>query len=189
MDTVRMEHLYLKSDFGNLQRSKVKREPITTVYYNDNEYLIRGNSSKDYIFERICHTHSFYDIQTLEKIRSLNLKGTYIDIGANIGNHSIYFVNECRAMSVIAIEANRNLIHILQANLFANNFLEKRIKISDCLIASYKKAFFVIEDETNNIGTSFSSPIAIEGKKFEIREGISLDDIMLELNEIKKSHS
>lgn len=53
----------------------------------------------------------------------------------------------------------------------------------DCVL---QKSFFVIEDETNNIGTSFSSPIAIEGKKFEIREGISLDDIMLELNEIKK---
>lgn len=47
----------------------------------------------------------WYEQDMLEYISSLNLGGTYLDVGANIGNHSVYFSMFCKSSRVIGIEA------------------------------------------------------------------------------------
>ena len=46
----------------------------------------------------------FYEMGMLEAIRSLARPGTYIDVGANIGNHSLFFEMFCPSERVIAFE-------------------------------------------------------------------------------------
>jgi FkbM family methyltransferase len=47
----------------------------------------------------------WYEQDMLEHISSLNLRGTYLDVGANIGTHSVYFSMFCKSERVIGIEA------------------------------------------------------------------------------------
>lgn len=57
----------------------------------------------------------------LHYIRSLRLKGVYLDVGANIGNHSIYFAVNTDAERVISIEAQPNVFGALSDMISANS--------------------------------------------------------------------
>lgn len=48
----------------------------------------------------------WYEQEMLEYISSLNRTGVYLDVGANIGNHSVYFSMFCKSTRVIGIEAH-----------------------------------------------------------------------------------
>lgn len=50
---------------------------------------------------------SFYEPDLLKAIQDLDLEGTYLDIGAHIGNHSVFFRTQCRAKTIIAFEPNK----------------------------------------------------------------------------------
>ena len=63
----------------------------------------------------------FYENKLLEKIKSLKLRGTYIDIGAHHGNHSIYFNKFCDSDKVISIEGNPFNFKYLKSNCEVNN--------------------------------------------------------------------
>ena len=47
---------------------------------------------------------TFYELKLLDKIKSLNLNGTYVDAGAHFGNHSIYFSKFCDSKKVVSIQ-------------------------------------------------------------------------------------
>ena len=63
---------------------------ITEFIFSNQKIVIEGYHVEDLIFDRIVTRKTFYEDKLLEKARSLNLKGVYVDIGANIGNHSIF---------------------------------------------------------------------------------------------------
>jgi len=46
----------------------------------------------------------FYEMGMLEAIRKEAKSGTYLDVGANIGNHALYFEKFCNSDRVIAFE-------------------------------------------------------------------------------------
>jgi hypothetical protein len=46
----------------------------------------------------------FYEMGMLEAIRQEAKSGTYLDVGANIGNHTLYFEKFCNSDRVIAFE-------------------------------------------------------------------------------------
>lgn len=50
----------------------------------------------------------------------LNSNSSVIDVGANIGTHSVYFAKKCNQGSVIAIEPQIYIFEILAANLLFN---------------------------------------------------------------------
>lgn len=52
----------------------------------------------------------------LEAIREMGLEGTYVDIGAHVGNHSVYFATRCKAAHVIAVEPNPENLVLLREN-------------------------------------------------------------------------
>lgn len=63
----------------------------------------------------------FYEMKLLEKIKSLNLDGVYVDCGAHHGNHSIYFNKFCNSEKVISIEGNPFNYNYLKDNIINNN--------------------------------------------------------------------
>jgi FkbM family methyltransferase len=70
----------------------------------------------DLISTHLTTDHKFYEHELLEKIASLNLKGVYVDVGAHIGNHSMFFANCCPATKVISLEPNPDTFKVLQLN-------------------------------------------------------------------------
>jgi FkbM family methyltransferase len=67
-------------------------------------------------------TGSFYEIGALRLLRELLPPSPRIvDVGANIGNHSVYFSRICGAEWVLPLEPNPDLLPELRANLEANH--------------------------------------------------------------------
>ena len=111
--------------------------------YNKNEYFFTKRKNKDIIkfkynndillwsrikeapidwISRSWEKGEFYEYILLSKIKDLNLFGTYVDLGAHMGNHSIFFSKYCSSIKVISIEGN----------LHNFKYLKKNIKLNKC---------------------------------------------------------
>lgn len=78
-------------------------------------------SEEDHIAKIIKASGDFYERELLNYLRLLGIRGECaIDVGANIGNHSIFFA-AFLAEKVISIEPNRDLVPVLRANLSVND--------------------------------------------------------------------
>jgi FkbM family methyltransferase len=87
------------------------------VYNNENiyfNYVLGDHISNSWKNNR------FYEIKLLEKIKSLNLNGLYVDVGSHHGNHSIYFDKFCNSEKVISIEGNPFNFNYLKMNITQN---------------------------------------------------------------------
>jgi len=117
-------------------------------------FTICGVSESDHIYNRILKTDSFYEADLLEYISKVvgddAKKNVVIDIGANIGNHSVY-LGEFVAGRLISVEANPKVLPILRSNLERNidNYV-----IYDCALGATKGKGIVSmpEGSSNNIG-------------------------------------
>ncbi len=94
--------------------------------YRSKIFDIEGVSNNDYLYQRIVRTGVFYEIDLLEYIYRLkpflrvkNRKHVALDVGANIGNHAIFF-GSFLAEHLIAIEPNPDVIPVLRRNLSKN---------------------------------------------------------------------
>jgi FkbM family methyltransferase len=64
----------------------------------------------------------FYEREQLDYHRSLiPQKGRVLDVGANIGNHSVYYASVCKAELVVAIEPARRATRLFQQTLKHND--------------------------------------------------------------------
>jgi len=80
----------------------------------------------DYVFPaeiaalRARKSGKFQELAVLEWIKAKNLRGTYIDVGAHVGNHSLFFLNHCLSEQVISIEAHPTIRELLKGNIKRN---------------------------------------------------------------------
>lgn len=69
----------------------------------------------------IMLSRTFYEAALLERIRERIAPGaTFVDAGANIGNHTVYFLRLCRAAHIHAFEPIPHMQAILQRNADLN---------------------------------------------------------------------
>ena len=116
-----------KKKWGNIDNNLVL---YRFVYNDENVYFYSFNND---LISRYWKRKKFYENKLLEKIKSLNLKGTYVDVGSHHGNHSIYFDKFCNSKKVISIEGNPFNFKYLKKNITKNkckNILHKKI-VSD----------------------------------------------------------
>jgi FkbM family methyltransferase len=92
--------------------------PISTsISYGADALPIKVHSH-DYISAVIAHTHSFFELEILEYMRSaFPVHKTIIDAGANIGNHALYFSRYLRPERLICFEPFPPNFALLQGNL------------------------------------------------------------------------
>ncbi|TRM50980.1 FkbM family methyltransferase [Achromobacter sp. LC458] len=77
--------------------------------------------SNDHIQRSIRAAKNFYEIEMLKDIASRTPPGTtIIDIGANIGNHTVYFSLFCGAAKVLSFEPQVEIFHTLVRNIASN---------------------------------------------------------------------
>ena len=83
--------------------------------------ILYGLSDSDHIFSIIKRTNSFYELDLLRYINFAlcRRKGFVLDVGANIGNHSVYFAKAMKR-KVVCVEPNPEVIPTLQHNLDSN---------------------------------------------------------------------
>jgi FkbM family methyltransferase len=86
----------------------------------------------------------FYETEELDLIkRHYSNGGTFVDVGANVGNHAIYISRFTKSSRIIVFEPNQTAISILKENLLLN--------------------------QCNNVDTRFLG-IALGGKKSRLRQ-------------------
>jgi len=94
---------------------------IVQFYYSQNNIKFYLPNKKDHIQKIIRETKSFYEIEMLNDIKSRAKPGmSFLDIGSNIGNHSIFFAKICKAKKVFAFEPQKEVFRILLKNIKIN---------------------------------------------------------------------
>jgi FkbM family methyltransferase len=141
--------------------------------------------AKDIMWKLISTTQSFYEVELLEYMNKClsprKSLGDIIDVGANIGNHSVYF-GKFLAQQLISIEANPDMIATLTKNLKANinNFV-----LYDCAVGEedgYGK-IIIPDGVENNFGSA-------QVKIIESQSGIkirTIDAIVAEYESNKRT--
>lgn len=72
----------------------------------------------DYLTKVIQETGSFYEVAVLETLRrNFPRQGTIIDIGANVGNHALFFANFFESSRLICFEPFAPSYDLLRQNL------------------------------------------------------------------------
>ena len=92
---------------------------MTKFEYNEST-LHFNHPERDYI-AKSWKEGKFYEDRLLKKIESLNLDGTYVDVGSHHGNHTVFFDKFCNSEKVISIEGNPFNFNYLKENTTLNN--------------------------------------------------------------------
>ncbi|RVU75287.1 FkbM family methyltransferase [Pantoea dispersa] len=108
-------------------------------------------NKNDYIQNVIKSSGGFYEPEMLLDISNRVRKGsTILDVGANIGNHSLYFSLFCGANKVISFEPQKNVYDTLCKNIKLN-FLEKMVVAYQIGLGSYETTANLGEVDEKNI--------------------------------------
>lgn len=135
------------------------------------------NFEKDFIQKWIVATKYFFERNELGNLQRYIRKGDVcLDIGANIGNHSIYYAKICHASKIFAFEPVQSTFSTLQKNIELNH-LENCIEACDFGLSDRTKSASIVHFDEQNIGST---------KLAENNDGdlklASLDDIKFSCN-------
>jgi len=162
----------------NLRRYRYKRKPkLNYGQTKDQEGVIfAANGARVFHFgpkaqkfgrywtvmTRKKHTLSEPDM--LAAIGKLNLQGTYVDVGAHVGNHTAFFAGCCPSTRVVAIEPDQDRMAALMETVTLN-----RLKgVKTLRIGAWSKRGFMVP--TNTLKCTFSEisvPLAAEARTLD----------------------
>lgn len=145
--------------------------------YENRKYRLTGRNASEGILASIRKQRTFVDAELLEFIRGRGLAGTYVDVGANIGNHSLFFLRETRCTRLVAVEANAQLVPHLEANLTADEQGRSRCEIFKAVIACRNKVYFNPADTADEPYGSYVSSICL-GEESYPAEARTLDQLL-----------
>jgi len=110
-------------------------------------------SAQDHIFSLVNESGTFYELEVLTSAQRFVRSGDLVyDIGANIGNHSIWFAGVC-GCQVRAFEPNDKAVSLLRLNVEENN-LGERITIEPVGVGAAAGRAFVLRSDDTNLGAT-----------------------------------
>jgi len=128
-------------------------EWVSAQHRGKNFYF--AHFSGDYIPGKISEKNQFYEYLFLNLLARLHSHGKIVvDVGANIGNHSVFFAGVMSAQ-VVSFEPQPYNYFFLMANIFLNN-LESKINIRNVAIGEEVGRIKIVQSIKNNYG-SFTS--------------------------------
>jgi FkbM family methyltransferase len=114
----------------------------------------------DFVQGVILQTRGFYEAKLLAKVEGMGLVGpgsVVCDVGANIGNHTVYFSRVMGAGKVLAFEPQSHCHETLCANI-ALNHMEKVTVVHNCLVGARRGKGRMAQFNTRNLGgTAFEA--------------------------------
>lgn len=148
----------------------IKRKIFTDKTMQKHGYIIKFKNSnikfylpyynKDSIQKHIIQTRNFYELDFLNHICTIKngivskaiQDGFVLDIGANIGNHTIFFLTK-KAKKVISFEPVKDTFDILKKNIEINNF-QNKVNLFNIGVGQTKGKAILKYYNSKNIGMS-----------------------------------
>lgn len=147
---------------------------INTIILNNNVKL--SGYQGEYVFEKIRNNQCFYEQEVLDKWVLPNSYNVIYDIGANIGNHSIYFSYNFPRANIYSFEPMKENYMLLENNIKENNFNNTTL-FNFALGMSEMEASMEFRVENNN-GTASINENSENGEKVMVKV---LDELNLPL--------
>jgi FkbM family methyltransferase len=112
------------------------------------------NNRKDWIQYHQCRG-DFYERETLDLIKSYCCPDrAFVDIGANVGNHSIFVSKFCSMRNIIVFEPDPIAAKLLRINLALNGCSNVDTGYIGLALGAQEKQFRVFRPVKNNLGGS-----------------------------------
>lgn len=123
-----------------------------------------AHDDPDHLALVIRTNRTFYELDVLMKSHQIYLPGTaIIDVGANIGNHSVYF-GAVLGAPVYAFEPYEPNLELLEMNIAANG-LERQVVTSCCAIGEHDGTASLQPGPPSNFGVTSvafgAGPVAV----------------------------
>ena len=136
----------------------------------------------DFIPEKIRTLGTFYEQELLTHLeRSVPNTGVWVDVGANIGNHSVYFAKFC-ATTVVSIEAHPSTFSLLKQTIEKNNLKNKVTCIQAAASDNAGEVTLGLPAGREHDPGSFSIFASGEGVEVEARQ---LDDLLQDCRTVR----
>jgi FkbM family methyltransferase len=119
----------------------IGRVDETHFLHGKRKYRLLGRDNSEAVRSPNCREKTFCDLEMLEFVRDRRLCGTYVDVGAGIGNHSLYFLGETECSRLVAIEGDPKPLAFLRLNVPATAQDGQRCQILNEIV-TYRPAFF-----------------------------------------------
>lgn len=148
-------------------------EGFFEVTYNERPCFFKDAlGPKDYI-ANFHRNGKFYENDELELLAKLfPAGGIFVDVGCNVGNHTLFVLQHMAASKVFAFEPNPTALAILKENIKANGFTRK-VKLHPIGLGEVVTDTAGIKARRNNLGGARIS----ETGSIKIRRG---DDVLNE---------
>lgn len=147
---------YLKNLNQSLNEIKIKLSMPNSITQIRNARFWLPNYPRDIIQKIMVDTSNYWDTYALNFINIfLKENATILDIGANIGSHSIYWAIERNATKVYSFEPLPSTFEILKKNIELNKLEDKIIPYNFGLSDKKSKAMLQTYDHTNIGSASF----------------------------------
>ena len=91
----------------------------TELFFDDS-----GFAEPPYVYGPLLKDQ-VYEEPFLEHIRSLNRRGDYVDIGAHLGTHTVWFAQLCPSTHVHAFEPVNRFAEVVRRNITANGLTDR----------------------------------------------------------------
>lgn len=171
----KIKKLLESTDQGHILEKQRKKSAIQIgrrLNLKKNDYIYNEDALKpsfylplyktDYIQQEILTNANYYEYENLYYISkewengqlTSDIKdGCLLDIGANIGNHTLFFFFECGIGTAICFEPIVDTFQILNRNIIANNLAEK-VTLHNCAVGDKEGLASVVYFDKKNIGAT-----------------------------------
>ncbi len=147
---------------------------ISTVSYDKDRFQFYVANAGDEIQGRHHANGLFYEVALLEYIRDTCPRGLMVaDVGANVGNHAVYFDKVLGSREVVVFEPNEVASAILLKNIALNNCKNVNTRYAKLGVSDTLIRYRIGETPLNNLG---GTPLVAdsEGPVTTVR----LDDVL-----------
>jgi len=149
--------------------------------FNDGFYIT--GYKHEFVMQAIFNLKHYYEQNNLQKwFRSGEYK-TVFDIGANIGNHTLFFASNSPDAEIYSFEPMPENYNLLKANV-SNNNLDSRVHLYNNAVGSEKGIAHMKIMTENNYGTStITEEKSSDTKTVEV---VAIDDLDLPVPDFVK---
>ena len=143
----------------HLQRvSMLEEGHIFRFLFDDEEIALSiPLAERDFIQRNILKSGGFYEIRLLEMLRQradLKREGVIYDVGANIGNHTVFFSKAFTPRQIVSVEPQKSAAKLLARNIALNDV--KECTVVNCMLGSSVGQGAISKFGATNLGgTSF----------------------------------
>lgn len=129
------------------------RSDSVEIAFEGARYSFGFDTPDDYLARVLTKLGTFYELELLQDIRRrfAGARGVALDVGAHVGNHSVFLAKVC-GLHVVAIEPHRPSRRLLSENATRNG-VEKRIRIVETVAGSRPGRCSLQRAEPGNSGS------------------------------------